>query len=132
MHWIWTTFFLFLGLCVGSFLNVCIYRIPNRESIVFPGSHCPKCNHMIKWYENIPLISCLFLRGKCSNCKAGISIRYFCVELLTGLMFLSVWFKIHPIATLKISLLPFLIFVGLCKDIDFVVEINTTNEVILA
>lgn len=93
MDLIWTIFIFFLGLCVGSFLNVCIYRIPERKSVVSPPSHCPKCDHMIRWYENIPLLSWLFLKGRCSNCKTSISIRYFCVELLTALMFLSVWFK---------------------------------------
>ncbi len=77
-----------LGLCVGSFLNVVIYRIPNDMSLVKPASHCPTCNHEIKWYMNIPVFSYIFLRGKCHYCKARISPIYPAVELLN--MFL--WF----------------------------------------
>jgi leader peptidase (prepilin peptidase) / N-methyltransferase len=80
--------FVFLfGSLVGSFLNVCIHRLPLGESIVWPGSHCPKCNKPIPWYLNIPLISFIFLRGRCRYCKKKISLRYFIVELLTALAF---------------------------------------------
>lgn len=75
------------GLIVGSFLNVCIYRMPREESIVKPRSHCPKCNKMVAWYDNIPLLSYIILRGKCRYCKDKISFQYFIVELLTGVMF---------------------------------------------
>ncbi len=75
------------GLMVGSFLNVCIYRIPRDESIVFPRSHCPNCNHQLRFWENIPVFSFLFLRGRCSNCKKSISFRYILVELISGLIF---------------------------------------------
>ncbi|MDD5454567.1 MAG: prepilin peptidase [Candidatus Ratteibacteria bacterium] len=81
------------GLPVGSFLNVCIYRLPKGESVVNPPSHCPKCNKKIEWFDNIPLISYLILRGKCRNCKATISPRYFFVELLTGLLFYFLMLK---------------------------------------
>lgn len=74
------------GLIVGSFLNVCIWRIPLKKSIAFPASHCPKCKHEILWYENIPVISwALILRGKCSGCKEPISGRYPFVEILSGI-----------------------------------------------
>ena len=65
-----------LGLLFGSFLNVCIYRIPREKSIVWPPSSCPNCNARISWYDNIPVLSFLALRGKCRNCKSPISIQY--------------------------------------------------------
>jgi len=74
------------GAIVGSFLNVCIYRIPREVSIVFPPSACTSCGAKIKFYENIPLVSYIFLRGRCSACKEKISPRYFFIELLTALM----------------------------------------------
>lgn len=84
--------FIFLaGLCIGSFLNVCIWRIPRDESIVFPGSHCPACHHAIAPWDNVPLLSWLLLNGKCRHCKAPISPRYFVVELLTGALFTAIW-----------------------------------------
>ena len=63
-----------VGCCFGSFINVIVYRLPLGESIVLPGSRCPKCDHKIRWYENIPLISWIFLRGRCANCNKKISI----------------------------------------------------------
>ncbi len=82
-------FSFWLGACIASFLNVVIWRVPRGESIVSPPSHCPKCNSPIKWYQNIPILSWLALRGKCANCRAPISPRYICVELLGGLLFLA-------------------------------------------
>src|ERR1035437_4066251 len=84
------TFFVF-GCIVGSFLNVCIYRMPLGLSIVTPSSHCPHCKYSIPWYLNVPLVTWVSLHGKCKNCGAPIAPRYFLVELLTGLMFLSCW-----------------------------------------
>ncbi len=80
-----------LGLMIGSFLNVCSFRLPRGESVVFPGSHCPQCGSGVKWYDNIPLVSFLALGGKCRNCKNRISIRYFFGELLCGLGWLGLW-----------------------------------------
>lgn len=76
-----------LGCCIGSFLNVCIWRVPRKMSIVHPPSHCPKCGHQITALENIPLLSWIFLGGKCSSCHQPITIRYFLVELLVGILF---------------------------------------------
>ncbi|MCK5493448.1 MAG: prepilin peptidase [Candidatus Omnitrophica bacterium] len=81
------------GTCIGSFLNVCIYRLPKDKSIVFPPSSCPKCNKRIKWYDNIPVLSYIFLKAKCRNCKEPIPFRYPLVEFITGLIFLLLYLK---------------------------------------
>jgi leader peptidase (prepilin peptidase)/N-methyltransferase len=87
----WAVVMFAFGCVVGSFLNVCIYRMPIGLSIISPPSHCPNCKHSIPWYLNVPLFTWLTLGGKCANCKAPISVRYFAVELLTGLAFLGSW-----------------------------------------
>ena len=76
-----------LGLVFGSFYNVVGYRLPNNMSIAFPASHCPNCNHKLKFYELIPVLSYIFLKGKCSSCKKRISIFYPFFELLTAILF---------------------------------------------
>jgi leader peptidase (prepilin peptidase)/N-methyltransferase len=86
------------GLLIGSFLNVCIYRLPRDLSIVRPRSHCPQCERTIAWYDNIPVLSYLLLRGRCRFCRAGIRIRYPLVELATGAAF-AAW-----VAELGVSL----------------------------
>lgn len=78
-----------VGLCVGSFLNVVIYRLPNQMSLVRPASHCPKCNYKLKWYDNIPVFSYIFLRGRCRNCGEKISIRYPIIEMLNMLLWVA-------------------------------------------
>ena len=80
-----------LGLIVGSFSNVCIYRIPRNESIVYPASHCPKCHSNISPKDNIPLLSYILLKGRCRNCKSKISIQYPVVEFLTGFIYLIIY-----------------------------------------
>lgn len=82
-----------IGLCIGSFLNVVIARVPHERSLLKPRSRCPKCGHQLSWYENIPVFSWLFLRGKCSSCGQPISVRYVLVELLAGLLFLGCRFR---------------------------------------
>lgn len=82
-----------VGLCIGSFLNVVILRSLSEESIVFPSSKCPKCQHKLKWWHNIPVLSYIFLRGKCAFCKEHISIQYPIIELLTGIIFLFIFLK---------------------------------------
>ena len=77
------------GLIIGSFLNVCIYRIPRNESISFPPSHCTNCKNRIKWYDLVPVISYIFLKGKCRYCGEKISVRYPLIELTTGVIFLA-------------------------------------------
>jgi len=100
-------FSLVIGLLVGSFVNVLIYRLPRNKSIVKPRSHCPKCRKTIVWYDNIPLISYLVLRGRCRICKKPIPIRYPIVELMVGLLFLAteVQFGLSP--TLMVRDWPF-------------------------
>ncbi|MBU4228253.1 prepilin peptidase [bacterium] len=80
-----------LGLIVGSFSNVCIYRIPRNESIIYPASHCPKCRSTILPKDNVPLLSFILLKGRCRNCKSKISIQYPMVELLSGLIYLIIY-----------------------------------------
>ena len=81
------------GAVIGSFLNVCIHRLPRRESLAFPGSHCPSCGKPIRAYDNIPILSFLLLRGRCRSCKTRISWQYPLVELLNGLGYLFLAFK---------------------------------------
>jgi leader peptidase (prepilin peptidase)/N-methyltransferase len=107
-----TAVFLF-GLAFGSFLNVCIHRIPREQSVVTPKSACPQCHQPIKPYDNIPVLSWLILRGRCRHCRAPISPRYLAVELLTALLFLACYWRFgDSILTLKFCVFSFLI-VGL-------------------
>jgi len=99
-----------LGLCFGSFLNVCIYRLPLGKSVVKPRSACPHCGDPIPLYHNLPVVSWLVLRGKCRACRAPISARYLVVELLTGLLFLGCYAHFGlTLAALKCSVLGFLL-----------------------
>lgn len=91
-----------LGCVIGSFLNVVIYRLPRGENLSRPGSHCPVCNEEIKWYDNLPVLSYIVLRGKCRVCKTKISVQYPLIELLTGILFLLVYLKFgYSLMTIK-------------------------------
>lgn len=79
---------LIIGICVGSFLNVVIYRLPNNMNLAKPASHCTKCNYQLHWYDNIPIISYIMLKGRCRKCGEKISIRYTIVEILNGLLWI--------------------------------------------
>lgn len=104
MEALFTAWLSVLGLCVGSFLNVVIARVPAGESIVRPGSRCPRCGHPLRWYENIPVFSFLALRGRCLACKAPISWRYPLVELLVGALFLVSLGRFGPTRELALPL----------------------------
>jgi leader peptidase (prepilin peptidase)/N-methyltransferase len=100
----------FLGLAFGSFLNVCIYRLPLGLSVVTPRSACPKCKQGIALYDNLPVLSWLILRGRCRHCKAGISPRYLIIELLTGALFLACyWYFGWTLSLLKYCAFSFLL-----------------------
>lgn len=87
-------FFVFIfGLTVGSFLNVCIVRLPRGKSVVSPGSHCPTCGEPVRWYDNLPLLSFILLGGRCRGCRSWIGIRYPLVELLTGVLSILVYLR---------------------------------------
>jgi leader peptidase (prepilin peptidase)/N-methyltransferase len=109
-------FFFLLGSVVGSFLNVCIYRLPREKSIVHPPSACPGCGKPIKFYDNIPLISYILLKGRCRECGTKISIRYPIVEFLTGLLFLLLYRQFE----LTFESLVFILFVSLLIAISFI------------
>jgi leader peptidase (prepilin peptidase)/N-methyltransferase len=86
-----------IGACIGSFLNVCIYRIPLNRSVVHPGSHCSACGAPIPWYHNLPVLSWFILRGRAACCGTRIDARYWVVELATGVIFLALWLRYPPI-----------------------------------
>jgi leader peptidase (prepilin peptidase)/N-methyltransferase len=112
----WESFVFIIGAAIGSFLNVCIYRMPAGESIIKPGSKCPHCQHPLRIYDNLPIISFIWLKGKCRDCGAKISWRYPIVELLTAVVALMLFFKYG--FTLK--LLASFIFVAALIIITFI------------
>ena len=110
-----------VGLCVGSFLNVVIYRLPSKMSLAKPGSHCPSCGYTLRWYDNIPQLSYLTLGGKCRKCKTRISPRYALVELANGVLWVLCvalfWEKSIPLAC--IYALVFSVFICVfCIDLE--------------
>ena len=117
--YLFSAFAFVLGAAIGSFLNVCIYRMPRDLSVNEPRrSFCPNCKYQIPCWHNVPLVSWLALRGKCANCATAISFRYFGVELLTGLLFLGVWWRVWPHAW--VLALPFWILVSLLVVATFI------------
>ncbi|HEX7504027.1 MAG TPA: prepilin peptidase, partial [Syntrophales bacterium] len=99
MNLFWEICAFVFGAAIGSFLNVCIWRIPEGKSIVFPSSHCPKCGNPVRPYDNIPILSWLILRGRCRDCGESISTRYPLVELLTALLSLAIFWMYGPSLT---------------------------------
>ncbi len=92
LGWILPVWLFALGGTIGSFLNVVVYRLPAGKSIVHPGSHCPACNHPIRWYHNLPILSWTVLRGRCYDCRATISIRYPVVEAIVAVLFVTLFY----------------------------------------
>jgi leader peptidase (prepilin peptidase)/N-methyltransferase len=111
------------GLLIGSFLNVCIYRIPKEESIAFPSSHCPKCNTSLKWYDNIPVFSYISLSGKCRYCKSKISPQYPLIELSNPIIYLLLFYKFNCTVDF--------IFYALIYSILIVITIIDLKEMII-
>lgn len=109
-------FLFMLGACTGSFLNVCIYRLPKDMSIIKPRSFCNSCKKTIKWYDNIPIISFFILKAKCRNCKAKISLRYPLVELITAIFFLVLYIHFG----FSLNLLKYLFFFCFLIVVSFV------------
>lgn len=126
---------LIIGLCIGSFLNVCIYRIPREESIAFPPSHCTSCGYELKAVDLIPIISYLFLKGKCRKCGEKISIKYPLVELLNGVLYLLIFLKFGlSLSFVFYSLLTSLLIVISYIDLDskYIYSSTTILGVVLA
>lgn len=109
-------FIFWIGMCIGSFLNVCIYRIPAQKSIVYPGSSCPSCGTSIRFYDNIPVLSYLIIKGRCRHCGSSIAIRYPLVELMGGLFALCLALKFG----LTLSALVYFIFAAALLVITFI------------
>lgn len=115
-----TIAFLLIGLIFGSFYNVVGLRISKKENLLFPGSHCPKCNHKLKPYELIPVFSYIFLRGKCKKCKEKISIMYPFIELCTGILFAISFYKYGFSTDLILALLlSSLLVIVIVTDLNF-------------
>lgn len=93
-----SAFSFMMGACIASFLNVVIWRVPRGESIVSPPSHCPKCGAEIRWWQNLPILSWLALRGRCAKCRAPISPRYIVVETIGGVLFLAAFWRFGAFA----------------------------------
>ncbi|HZK71832.1 MAG TPA: prepilin peptidase, partial [Clostridia bacterium] len=115
MEIIFVIYIFIFGLLIGSFLNVCIYRIPRGENIAYPASHCTSCGNKIKSYDLIPVLSWIFLRGKCRGCDEKISSRYALVESATAILFLLTYYQYGlDISLLKyLMLIPFLIVIAM-------------------
>lgn len=130
MHFLIPVLLFVTGLVIGSFLNVCIYRIPRNESIVFPASHCPNCGNNLAPRDLAPLFSYLFLKGKCRYCRAPIHWRYPIVELITGLLFIALYYSLG----LNLLLLKYLLLACFLVTISFIdlEHYIIPNELVLA
>jgi leader peptidase (prepilin peptidase)/N-methyltransferase len=120
---VFSLFALVTGMVVGSFLNVCICRMPKGESVVTPPSHCPQCDYRIRWYDNIPIVSYLLLRGRCRGCGMHISPQYPLVELLNGLLTLALFLRFGPT-------LAFLVLFLFCSALVVITFIDLDHQII--
>jgi len=126
-------FVFIFGILIGSFLNVVIYRIPKGESIVFPASKCQSCQTPLKWYHNIPIFSWLFLRGKCGFCSEKISIQYPIIELITGVIAVSLFYKLGLLWYMPIVFAVFTLLLALTViDLKEMVAYDSLNLLALA
>lgn len=126
------TFLILISLCIGSFLNVLIYRLPIKESLTKKNSHCPKCGHMLKWYENIPLLSYIIQRGRCRGCKELISIQYPIIEMLSVCVFVIAYIRFGlSIETFLFTLLLQMFIVVFMIDMKHQIIPDSINIVIL-
>ncbi len=119
IDWYFTVVVFLFGACWGSFLNVCIYRIPAELSVVKPRSRCPKCMTNLSWRDNIPIFGWIALRGKCRYCQAPISARYPSIELLTAILFTLVWLRFpYELVTVPYMVMVFGLILGSMVDFD--------------
>ena len=122
-----------LGVCLGSFANVCIYRLPKNKQIISGRSFCPKCKKKIISYDNLPLISFLFLNGKCRKCKKVISPRYFIVELITGFIFLLIYLNSDNLSSvIFLSILSLIFVIIFFIDLDNFIIPDSLNFSVIA
>lgn len=112
-----------IGMVVGSFLNVCICRMPKNESVVSPPSHCPNCSYQIRWYDNIPVLSYLFLRGRCRGCGMHISLQYPLVELINGILTLLLYLRFGPTVAFAVLFL-------FCSSLVVITFIDIEHQII--
>ena len=121
-----------MGACLGSFANVCIYRLPKTKQIVSGRSFCPKCKKKINWYDNLPIISFLFLSGKCRKCKKVIPLRYLIVELITGISFLLIYLNFENLYTITfLSILSLILIMIFFIDLENFIIPDSLNFIIM-
>ena len=121
-----------MGACLGSFANVCIYRLPKTKQIISGRSFCPKCKKKISWYDNLPIISFLFLSGKCRKCKKVIPLRYLIVELITGISFLLIYLNFENLyAIIFLSILSLILIMIFFIDLENFIIPDSLNFIIM-
>ena len=121
-----------MGACLGSFANVCIYRLPKTKQIISGRSFCPKCKKKINWFDNLPIISFLFLSGKCRKCKKVIPLRYLIVELITGISFLLIYLNFEDLYTITfLSILSLILIMIFFIDLENFIIPDSLNFIIM-